>query len=161
RFPETPAPQPGADMIEASKQLFQMQQDWLKQVWGWTWGMPAGAGEAKEAPVASNDRRFASEAWTGDPRFDALRRTYETVSGYMQGAVEKGPIDEKAKGQLRFNVRQLVDAMSPSNFLATTPDAMQLAVETGGKSIQEGASLFLQDLAKGRISTTDESAFEV
>ena len=38
---------------------------------------------------------------------------------------------------------------------------MQLAAETGGKSVVEGMTLFVEDLAKGRISITDESAFEV
>jgi polyhydroxyalkanoate synthase len=51
--------------------------------------------------------------------------------------------------------------MSPANFLATNPEAIELAVETGGQSLAEGMGLFFEDLAKGRISTTDETAFEV
>ena len=51
--------------------------------------------------------------------------------------------------------------MSPANFLATNPEAMELAVETGGQSLAEGMALFFEDLAKGRISMTDETAFEV
>ena len=43
----------------------------------------------------------------------------------------------------------------------TNPEAQQLALETGGKSLTEGLKLFTEDLAKGRISMTDESAFEV
>ena len=51
--------------------------------------------------------------------------------------------------------------MSPANFLATNPEAMQTALETGGASLVEGMRLFLRRLAKGRISMTDETAFEV
>ena len=43
----------------------------------------------------------------------------------------------------------------------TNPEAQQLALETGGKSLTEGLKLFTEDLAKGRISMTDESAFQV
>ena len=51
--------------------------------------------------------------------------------------------------------------MSPANFLATNPEAMQTALETGGDSLVEGMRLFMEDLAKGRVSMTDETAFEV
>ena len=70
-------------------------------------------------------------------------------------------MDDRTKRQLRFAVRQFVDAMSPANFFMTNPEAMQLALETGGASLAEGMALFFKDLAKGRISMTDESAFEV
>ena len=54
-----------------------------------------------------------------------------------------------------------MDALSPANTLATNPEALQLALETGGASLVEGMRLFTEDLAKGRIAMTDESAFEV
>ena len=38
---------------------------------------------------------------------------------------------------------------------------MQLALETGGASLAEGMQLFTEDLAQGRISMTDDTAFEV
>ena len=38
---------------------------------------------------------------------------------------------------------------------------MQLALETGGESLVEGLQLFTEDLARGRISMTDDTAFEV
>ena len=36
-----------------------------------------------------------------------------------------------------------------------------MALESGGASLVEGTRLFMEDLAKGRVSMTDESAFEV
>src|SRR6185295_18067541 len=60
-----------------------------------------------------------------------------------------------------FALRQVTDALSPANNLATNPEAMQLALETGGASLAEGLQLFTQDLARGRISMTDDTAFEV
>ena len=58
-------------------------------------------------------------------------------------------------------LRQVTDALSPANTLATNPEALQLAIETGGASLLEGMRLFTKDLAKGRIAMTDETAFEV
>src|SRR5262249_26239383 len=48
-----------------------------------------------------------------------------------------------------------------TNFFATNPEAMQLAAETGGQSVIDGMALFVEDLSKGRITMTDEGAFEI
>jgi polyhydroxyalkanoate synthase len=123
----------------------------------------AAKGESAGAPkpAKDGDKRFAADAWRNDPRFDGLRRTYLAYSDFLQGAVESVPLDDKTKAQMRYGMRQFVDAMSPSNFFATNPEAMQLAIETGGQSLVQGMNLFFDDLAKGRVSSTDEQAYEV
>jgi polyhydroxyalkanoate synthase len=152
------------DFVAASKQIAGMQQDFLKQMMGFWSGMLGVAvppDAATAAGATDSDRRFAAEAWRNDPRYDLMKRTYLAYSNFWQQAVESAPLDERSKAKLRYDVRQFVDAMSPSNFLATNPEAMQLAVETGGQSLAEGMKLFFDDLAKGRLSTTDERAFTV
>ncbi len=62
---------------------------------------------------------------------------------------------------MRFMARQFIDAAAPTNFLATNPEFVQRAVDTQGESIKQGIQNLLADLEKGRISMTDESAFEV
>ena len=79
----------------------------------------------------------------------------------MYKALDAAPLDERSKAQWSFALRQVTDALSPANNLATNPEAQQLALETGGKSLVEGLQLFTEDLAKGRISMTDDTAFEV
>jgi polyhydroxyalkanoate synthase len=54
-----------------------------------------------------------------------------------------------------------VDAAAPANFPATNPDVLKLATETHGESLLRGLENLHEDRRKGRISTTDESAFEV
>ena len=117
-----------------------------------------GMGPSSE-PI--KDRRFSGEAWTKDPRFEAVGRAYLTQVDQLNKALEASPLDERSKGQWRFALRQVTDALSPANNLMTNPEAQKLALDTGGKSLIEGLKLFTEDLAKGRISMTDESAFEV
>jgi polyhydroxyalkanoate synthase subunit PhaC len=155
---------PTAAFVAASRHYAEMHQNFLKQITGFWSAMLGAATPAEEAaaPMAKDeDRRFAGKAWQDDPRFDAVKRTYLVYSSFLRDAVESTLVDEKTKGQLRFGVRQFVDAMSPANFLATNPEAIELAVATGGQSVAEGMGLFFEDLAKGRISTADETAFEV
>src|SRR5580658_3778659 len=123
----------------------------------WTAGLP-GAGAAA-APV--KDKRFAGEEWTKAPGFDALARIYLAQTEQVHKALEAAPLDERSKAQWGFALRQLTDALSPANMLVTNPEALQLAMETGGASLAEGLRLFTEDLARGRIAMTDETAFEV
>jgi len=107
------------------------------------------------------DKRFAGNAWRHDPRFDSLQRSYRSNSRFILRAVDTAPVGEAARGQMRFVMRQVVDAMSPANFLATNPEALQLALETRGESLSKGFEMFFRDAAKGRITMSDEAAFEV
>jgi polyhydroxyalkanoate synthase len=155
---------PAAQFMAASKHFAEMQQNYIQQVSGLWSGMLSAATPAEEAAaplVKDGDKRFAAEPWRTDPRFDLLKRTYLAYSGFLQDSVDSAQVDENTKGQLRFAVRQFTDAMSPANFFTTNPEAVQLAMETGGQSLTEGMGLFFQDMAKGRISMTDESVFEV
>ena len=163
--PQTPseAPQAPPDLLAATKQIADMQQQVLKQAadfWSSTFGISSQTG-AQGAGAKAEDKRFAGEPWRADPRFDAVRNAYLAYTGFLQQSVDSAAVDDKTKGQLRFAANQFADAMSPSNFFATNPEAMQLAQETGGQSVIEGMRLFYEDVAKGRISMTDESAFEV
>jgi polyhydroxyalkanoate synthase len=62
---------------------------------------------------------------------------------------------------MRFFMRQYLDAAAPSNYLMTNPEALKAAMESRGESLQEGMKNLLADMEKGRISMTDETAFEV
>jgi polyhydroxyalkanoate synthase len=143
-----------------TQQMAQMQQQFIDQLTEY-WAGASGELTAPPTTTKDSDKRFAAEAWRNDPRFDLLRRTYLGYSQYLLGAVESVPLDEKTKAQMRYGMRQLVDAISPSNFFITNPEAMQVAIETGGQSLAIGMNLFFEDLAKGRVSSTDEKAYEV
>src|SRR5690606_14647412 len=61
----------------------------------------------------------------------------------------------------RFAAMQWMAAVSPANFFALNPDAQRLMVETAGESLRKGFANLLGDMAKGRMTQTDESQFEV
>ena len=113
------------------------------------------------APPDRNDRRFSSAEWQRIPSFDYLRQSYLINSRFLSDWIEALEAEPRAKQRLRFIARQFSDAMSPANFAATNPEALKLALETGGESLAQGIRLLLEDVHRGRISTTDESMFEV
>lgn len=156
------ADNPMTQFIAATAQLAELQRQFVEQMSAYWTGAPWLGLEASAAAASKEeDKRFAADAWRSDPRFDFVRKSYAAYATFLQQAVESAPVDDKTKAQARYGVRQFVDAMSPSNFFFTNPEAMQLAIESGGQSVVQGMGLFLDDLAKGRISTTDESAYEI
>ncbi len=153
--------QPAVDaMTEWQQQTTQQMTQQMASLW--SAAMPSLAvGGSAPGSASAPDRRFAADAWRKDPRFEALTRSYLHSSEQLRNALAAAPLDERAKAQWGFLLRLLVDAASPANCLATNPEAMQAAVESGGASLMQGLQLFMQDIAKGRISMTDDQAFEV
>jgi polyhydroxyalkanoate synthase subunit PhaC len=93
--------------------------------------------------------------------FEHLANGHRQFAALMRGTLVAAPLDARSKAQWDFALRQVTDAMNPANALASNPEALQLAMQSGGASLVEGARLFLGDLAKGRISMSDDQAFEV
>jgi polyhydroxyalkanoate synthase len=142
----------------ANSQELQQRLQQMASLWSGMLGVAAPTASAAGSPA---DKRFSAEAWRTDPRFDYLRQSYLAYSDFMMRSMESAQIDKKTKSQMGFAMRQVIDAISPANFFATNPEAIQLALKTNGQSLTDGIKLFLQDLAKGRISMTDEEAFGV
>ena len=107
---------------------------WQQQLGSfWSGALPGSATAA-----ALDDRRFAGEAWRKDPRFDAMSRAYLAMAQMVRKNLDAAPLDERGKAQWGFVLRQLVDALSPANCLATNPEALQTALDSGGASLVEG-----------------------
>ncbi|MEA3194520.1 MAG: poly[(R)-3-hydroxyalkanoate] polymerase subunit PhaC [Betaproteobacteria bacterium] len=119
------------------------------------------AGRSEALVDSQADRRFTAKEWRENAYYDYLRQSYLLVSRYLEQLVEAAALDETAKDRARFAVRQWVDAMCPANFAATNPTALAEALASRGESLTRGLANLLGDAHKGRISQTDEGAFEV
>lgn len=120
-----------------------------------------GRTSAPVAIPAKGDNRFTNEGWnTGI--FDLMKQSYLLTSNYLTSLVGQSKnLSDFDRTHVDFYTRQFVDALSPSNFLATNPEAISTALSTGGQSLVEGFQNFLNDVQRGKISTTDYQKFEV
>ncbi|MFD2367257.1 class I poly(R)-hydroxyalkanoic acid synthase [Pseudoduganella sp. GCM10020061] len=107
------------------------------------------------------DKRFAAPEWAENPVSAFSAASYLLNAEFMTRMVDAVQAAPRDKQKIRFAVSQMVDAMSPANFLATNPEAQKKMLETNGESLAKGLQNMLADLQKGRISQSDESAFEV
>src|SRR6188768_1962989 len=120
-----------------------------------------GSETGEPPPDPSPDKRFSSPEWNALPVFRYFRDSYLLTSEMMMQAVEEANLDAPTKQRMRFFMRQYLDAAAPSNYLMTNPEALKAALESRGETLQEGMKNLMADMEKGRISMTDESAFEV
>ena len=132
----------------------------------WQQGAERSRGEEPE-PVAApepDDRRFRDPAWTESWVFDHLKQSYLLTAACMQSAVGNlRGLDENDAAKLAFYTRQFVDALAPTNFLATNPAALKETAETKGENLLKGLRNVLDDLERneGRFAPrmSDESHF--
>jgi polyhydroxyalkanoate synthase len=126
----------------------------------WRSLLSGGRGDS-DARAEPGDRRFASAAWRDNPYYSYLKQSYLLTARYIMQAVEQVEADDAARARLRFAAKQWIDAMCPANFVATNPDALREALDSGGESLARGLANLIGDARKGRISQTNESVFEV
>ncbi len=152
-------PLAGAGFRVDPAKLLELQNEYLRD-WTalWTSGAWTGAAAAT-ATARSADKRFGGKDWTGPHGFVA--DVYLLNARFLNGLADAIEADAKTRAKIQFAVQQWIDAMAPSNYLAFNPEALNRIVASKGESLVAGINHFLADAAKGRISMTDESAFEV
>ena len=123
---------------------------------------PGRAPAFEETPEQARDKRFKAPQWREDPLFDFLRQSYFLIADHLLKNVEALPgIEGKQKEQVRFATKGLIDAISPTNFPATNPVVIERIIETRGENLLKGLGNMLADLARGQVTHTDATAFEL
>lgn len=90
-----------------------------------------------------------------------VARSYAAGCAAARGWIAALETDAAVRARLAFAAEHWMAAINPDNFLATNPQAIRRAVATGGASLAAGMRLMAADVARGRVSNTDEAAFAV
>ncbi|MBW8765383.1 MAG: alpha/beta fold hydrolase [Geodermatophilales bacterium] len=114
-------------------------------------------------PVDPKDRRFADPAWSTNPWFYGVRLSYLAASRFARNLVGSASLEPEVARKAEMATELMLDALSPTNFLATNPAALKRAFDTAGMSVAKGARIFFDDLLnnQGRPRQVDTSPFEV
>jgi len=109
---------------------------------------------AVESPISPQaepgvtDPRFASPAWEQYP-FNVYARAYQNNSAWLSslpGAL--GDADATHSALMAFTIRCWLEALSPTNFLATNPELLELTRAEGGENLLRGAKYVIEDIAR-------------
>jgi polyhydroxyalkanoate synthase subunit PhaC len=113
-----------------------------------------------------NDKRFADPEWSSNPFFDFVKQAYLLSTQWAKQLVEDAEgLDPHTKQKAEFYVRQITNAMSPSNFLLTNPELLRETFGSNAENLVRGMQMLVEDIEAGggdlKIRQSDHSMFEV
>ena len=85
------------------------------------------AGGAGRRSPTRRDKRFADPEWSPNQFFDFLKQAYllTTRLGRASGRRTPTALDPHTRQKAEFYVRQIANALSPSNFVLTNPELLR------------------------------------
>jgi polyhydroxyalkanoate synthase len=125
-------------------------------------GEPAGPVVAPDA----KDKRFADPEWSQNQFFDFLKQAYLLTAQWSDRLVKDAAgIDDHTRAKAAFYVKQIANAISPSNFVFTNPELLRETMSSNASNLVRGMHMLTEDIKAGhgnlKISQSDSSNFEV
>ncbi len=118
-------------------------------------------------PVAvpsRSDKRFRDPDWQENIVFDLMKQSYLLAGKWLTERVRAAEdVDPHTREQADFYIRQIANAISPSNFIFTNPEILRATLASNGENLVAGMEHLLEDIERGHghidIQQTDMSAF--
>jgi poly[(R)-3-hydroxyalkanoate] polymerase subunit PhaC len=121
------------------------------------------------APIVTpdpRDKRFSDPEWSSNQFFDFLKQAYLLTVDWAQRLVHDAQgLDPHTQHKAEFYVRQIANAISPSNFVLTNPEVLRETMSSHAGNLVRGMHMLAEDIAAGRgelrIRQSDSQTFEV
>jgi poly[(R)-3-hydroxyalkanoate] polymerase subunit PhaC len=134
----------------------------------WAGAVKRMAGDQSE-PVAApdlKDKRFADPEWSQNQFFDFLKQAYLLTVQWGDRLVrDAAGVDEHTRKKAEFYVRQIANAISPSNFVLTNPELLRETLLSNAENLVRGMHMLSEDIKEGegtlKIRQSDPSTFDV
>ncbi len=125
-------------------------------------------GEEVEPVVVPDpaDKRFADPEWSSNQFYDFLKQGYLLTTRWADSMVrDAADLDAHTRQKAEFYMRQIVNALSPSNFVLTNPELVRETLTSNAENLVRGMRMLAEDIESGggdlKIRQSDSSMFEV
>jgi polyhydroxyalkanoate synthase len=134
------------------------------------WAAAAKRLTGEQAPPvavpAPNDKRFADPEWSSNQFYDFLKQAYLLTTRWTTELVaDAEALNPHTRQKAEFYVRQITNALSPSNFILTNPELLRETLSSNAENLVRGMRNLAEDIEAGgghlRIRQSDSSMFEV
>jgi polyhydroxyalkanoate synthase len=152
-----------ARALEAQTRLF----SGYLTVWGNAVSKAGGGEDVPDAvQPARGDKRFQDPEWGRNAFFDFLKQAYLVTSRWAADLVDHADgLDEHTRHKAEFYVKQVANAISPSNFILTNPELLRETMASSGENLVRGMKMLAEDIAAGKgelkLRQADTSRFEI
>jgi polyhydroxyalkanoate synthase len=175
-------PELAEDLTDAIKTLGRVLDYWLSDpqralelqsslgrtyldLWGAASRRLAGEHAAPLVAPDPKDKRFADPEWSQNQFFDFLKQLYLLTAQWAERLVKGAEIDAPTRLKAEFYVRQIIGAISPSNFVLTNPELLRETLTSNGENLVRGMTMLSEDIRLGeghlKIRQSDPAMFEV
>ncbi|MEJ0013018.1 MAG: class I poly(R)-hydroxyalkanoic acid synthase [Bauldia sp.] len=121
------------------------------------------------APFAipdGGDKRFLDSEWSSNQFFDFLKQFYLITARWAASLVDDAEgLDEHTRQKAQFYVRQIANALAPSNFALTNPEVLRETLTENAGNLVRGMKMLAEDIEAGhgelKIRQTDDSKFKL
>ena len=122
--------------------------------------------EAKPAAAPDpKDKRFTDPEWSQNQFFDFLKQFYLLSVQWAEKLVRDAEVDEHTRQKAAFYIKQIGNAVAPSNFVFTNPELLREMMDSHAENLVRGMHMLAEDIKAGhgnlKITQSDPSAFEV
>jgi len=125
------------------------------------------AGEDAAPAVAPDpkDKRFADPEWSQNQFFDFLKQLYLLSVQWAERMVRDAEVDERTRQKAAFYIKQIANAIAPSNFVFTNPELLRETLDSKAENLVRGMHMLTEDIKAGhgilKITQSEPGAFEV
>jgi polyhydroxyalkanoate synthase len=123
----------------------------------------------ESSPVVTpeaGDKRFTDPEWSSNQFYDFLKQAYLLSTRWAKQLVaDAADLDPHTRQKAEFYVRQITNAVSPSNFVLTNPELLRETVLSNADNLVRGMRMLAEDIESGggdlKIRQSDASMFAV
>src|ERR1044072_839445 len=114
---------------------------------------------------APGDKRFNDPEWSSNQFYDFMKQAYLLTTQWGERLVKNAELDEHTRHKAEFYVRQIGNAIAPTNFVLTNPEVMRETLSSNAENLARGMSMLAEDIEAGngnlKIRQSDASKFAV
>ena len=148
--------------LEAERQLWSGYFD----LWSSSMKRMMGEPAKPAAEVDPRDKRFADPDWSRNQFFDFIKQVYLITSRWAVDLAEHAAgVDPHTRQKAGFYVKQIANALAPSNFVLTNPELLRETLSSNGENLVRGMHMLAEDIKAGggdlRIRQTSPGDFRL